>query len=511
MEPRARHTSKRGAMAAAAAGEDRLSGLPDDLLHSILRVLPLKHAASTSALSRRWARRWMRSLASSPAIDFTDRDFARGQPPSRAAATVTRCLRLHAEHGAPLHAFRVALGSVAGAGALGLDVVGWVAAAVARGARDVEVDLTPPPPQEEDDADHGSAAFLEIPGDLFLAENSLERLALGGRFGLRAVPAGAAGLAGLRSLSLSDADVTDEAVRAMVSGCGALELLSLRRCRRLTSVRVIAGERLRVLEIVGCLAVRALQVAAPALESFAFHGDIVCSSDPDEEEDAGGVLFGATPALRDAYLSHLGFGDYDDYRHDFAYSNFLECIAHANVLTLCSVGLLPRICTRGGRAESTRAAAADALSRRRRRGASPPVSSSSLFQSWIASSSLLGGPADAGGAAASSPAAGEDEHDIVPNVDIVLDHLTLIKVVNIRGTRCELRLLRFLMNRAPVLEQLVLVTAEEEGPLGGEEIKAIQMRVPAMRTASPEARVTVCRPGKDGSRNPAHAKLYHEQ
>jgi hypothetical protein len=80
-------------------------------------------------------------------------------------------------------------------------------------------------------------------------------------------------------------------------------------------------------------------------------------------------------------------------------------------------------------------------------------------------------------------------------VDIVLDHLTLVKVVNIRGTRCELRLLRFLMNRAPALEQLVLVTAGEDSGLG-EEMKAIQMQVSAMRTTSPEVRVTVCRPGE---------------
>nr|TKW12735.1 hypothetical protein SEVIR_5G054866v2 [Setaria viridis] len=89
------------------------------------------------------------------------------------------------------------------------------------------------------------------------------------------------------------------------------------------------------------LAVRTLQVAAPALESFGFHGDVVCSSDPDDEDDAAvGVQFGATPALRDAYLSHLGFVDYDDDRHDFSYFNLLECIVHANILTLCSVGLL---------------------------------------------------------------------------------------------------------------------------------------------------------------------------
>nr|CAB3476770.1 unnamed protein product [Digitaria exilis] len=443
------------------AEEDRLGGLPDDLLHTILRGLPLKQAARTSALSRRWARRWLRALASSPAIDFTtDRDFALRQPPARAAATVSRCLSLHASHGAPLHAFRVALSF--DADAIAGDVVGWVAAAVARGAMDVEVDLLTPQKKKQGQGDvHASSAlFLELPGDVFMAKNSLERLALGG-FSLRAVSPSAAGLAGLRSLSLSHADVTDEAVEAMVSSCVALEFLSLKGCNHLTSVR-IAGEKLRVMELVGCLAVRKLQVAAPALESFAFHGELVCFSEDDEAADA--IDFGATPALRDAYLFHLGFGDYDDYRHDFAYPDFLECFEHATILTLCSVGLM-----------------------------------------------LLGGPADASGAAAASPAASsDDEPDIVPNVDIVLDHLTFIKVVNIRGTMCELRLLRFLMNRAPSLEQLVLVTMEEEGALGSEEMKAIETRVSAMRTASPQARITVCRAGEDGSRNSAHTKYYHE-
>jgi hypothetical protein len=38
----------------AVAGGDRLSDLPDDLLRRILRFAPLKEAASTTALSRRW-------------------------------------------------------------------------------------------------------------------------------------------------------------------------------------------------------------------------------------------------------------------------------------------------------------------------------------------------------------------------------------------------------------------------------------------------------------------------
>ncbi|CAO2174122.1 unnamed protein product [Urochloa humidicola] len=149
--------------------EDRLSSLPDDLLHSILRDLPLKHAVRTSALSRRWARQWLSALATSPVLDFTDGDFARGQPPARAAATVGRCLRLHAELGSRLDVLRLALVSPPGPGraAFARGVIGWIAAAVARGAREVEADLTPP----QDLAVHGSAAFLEFPADMFLARS----------------------------------------------------------------------------------------------------------------------------------------------------------------------------------------------------------------------------------------------------------------------------------------------------------------------------------------------------
>jgi hypothetical protein len=53
----------------------------------------------------------------------------------------------------------------------------------------------------------------------------------------------------------------------------------------------------------------------------------------------------AMPALRDARMCHLGFGEYEDPNaHDFEYP-FLYHVAHARVLTLCSIGLLvPKIC-----------------------------------------------------------------------------------------------------------------------------------------------------------------------
>jgi hypothetical protein len=179
-------------------------------------------------------------------------------------------------------------------------------------------------------------SLLQLPGDLFQVENSLSVLSLG-RCSLRDVPSGAAGLAGLTSLSLDRVDITDSALRDVVSACRLLEFLGLRSCYLLVSVRV-AGERLRGLEIVGCLAMRYLQVAAPSLESFAFHGDILYYREDDDYETVPVQFIGkdntGTPVLRDAYLSHIGFGEYDEVIHEFAYTGFLEKVAHARILTL---------------------------------------------------------------------------------------------------------------------------------------------------------------------------------
>ncbi|TVU22519.1 hypothetical protein EJB05_32225, partial [Eragrostis curvula] len=498
--------------------EDRLSSLPDDLLHSILREVPLKHAARTSALSQQWASRWLRALASSSVIDFTDRDFARGQTPARAAATVSRCLQLHADNGAPLDVFRVALDGCDGA--FERDVVGWVASAVARGAREVEVDLTPAHGNraQQLDADQDGATFMELPGDVFLTENSLARLSLD-RFSLRAVTPGAPGLAGLRSLSLSRADVTDEAVQAVVSSCRLLEFLSLSSCHLLTSVR-ISGDNLQRLELVRCPAVQELRVAAPALESFVFHGDVVDLYDWESEEVVG-VDMGATPVLRDAYLSHIGFGTADDVDiKEYAYFDFMRRVAHAPTLTLCSVGMrhiraqlnyddLMEIDMTNIEELQLLMASLD------EDDLEALFSFLQLNPITILDRLFIRLPIDAAEASgvAAAPihkAQGSFIADYVDN--LVLDHLRLIKVVNFRGTRCELVMISFLLKKAPALEQLVLVAVEEErGASGDELLKIIQGKVSAMQKASPEVRVTVCRPSEDRSQNPAHTRFYHEE
>uniref|UniRef100_J3N2M2 F-box domain-containing protein n=1 Tax=Oryza brachyantha TaxID=4533 RepID=J3N2M2_ORYBR len=57
---------------------DRLSDLPDDLLHCILRLLPSKEAASTGVLSRRWGSVWWSSGAVNLAERFGYSDYING-------------------------------------------------------------------------------------------------------------------------------------------------------------------------------------------------------------------------------------------------------------------------------------------------------------------------------------------------------------------------------------------------------------------------------------------------
>ncbi|KAK3159967.1 hypothetical protein QOZ80_1BG0053490 [Eleusine coracana subsp. coracana] len=504
---------------------DRLSSLPDDILHSILHGLPLKDMVRTSGVSRRFEKTWLNALAASPILDFTDRDFVSGrdQTATRAARTVERCLARHAELGAPLHVLRVALdGSSLDdvVTAFAQDITWWVVSSVARGAREVEVNLTPcgesASQLEVDEADDNEIMlFLELPGNLFMARNSLVRLALD-RFSLRAVPPDAAGLTGLHSLSLSHADVTDEGVQTVLSSCHSLEFLRLQRCHLLASVRII-GDKLRSLEIVSCLAMRELRVTAPSLESFAFHGDIIVYV---RDEDVGGFVpaatnnnLGATPLLRDAYLSHIGFGDVWNHDQNDAYSNFILSMAVARTLTVCSDGLLmfaqaeynPDVDVGMPNLQELQLLMAfesyiylEAMSAFFQVNPLPLLDR--LFIRILDESSNEN----------RVEALYSDDEDYgnlyIEGEDFVLGHLRLIKMLNFRGTWFQLMMLSILVKRAPVLEQLVLVTAEQ----GDELLEITQGHVSAIRKASPEVRVIVCRPSEDSSENAAHSRLYHE-
>ncbi|CAL5004575.1 unnamed protein product [Urochloa decumbens] len=521
------HSQLRRASMEEEEEDDRLSSLPDELLHSILRDLPLKDAVRTAALSRRWAPQWARALAASPFVDL-----AGVVVPGSAAATIGRCIA--EDHGgAPaLDVFRIALRVEPPSPALRRDIAGLVAAAVARGARevDVKVDLAPLPVVQDEDAPLAPPPWVvELPGDLFQQQQArpsssaarlLERLALG-RFSLKSVPLPAAALAGLRSLSLSHCDdLVEEELEGVLASCPALESLSLRSCPDLTAVTV-ASSRLRALQVVGCWALEELWVDAPALESLTLYGHT-------SYRLFGPIVefhVGAAPLLRDAYLSHLHPGDCIDIDHDCSYPYLYSAVANARILTLCSTGWA--ILRWSPVAEGLHGPYMDMPNLEELQllvdledleyqymstfflAISFPVLQRIFVRlrrcDWDADS-----PATAAIAWTGENINDDESQDMMiggGENEVVLDRLIFIKIVNFTGAWLDLQLLSFFLDRAPVLQHLVLVTVEGDEHL----LEVVQDRVSAVLHKVPrEARVAVCRPSGDDSPNHAHTSFFHE-
>ncbi|KAJ0875454.1 putative F-box domain, leucine-rich repeat domain superfamily, F-box-like domain superfamily [Helianthus annuus] len=67
---------------------DRLSSLPDDLIHKILSFVTIKRAVETSVLSPRWRYIW----TSMPYLNFSTEDFQSFWYPSKFSTFVERVL-----------------------------------------------------------------------------------------------------------------------------------------------------------------------------------------------------------------------------------------------------------------------------------------------------------------------------------------------------------------------------------------------------------------------------------
>ncbi|KAK1679703.1 hypothetical protein QYE76_040551 [Lolium multiflorum] len=92
-----------GDAAAAAATNDRLSALPDDLLHKVTSFLRSWEVARTCVLSRRWRNLW----ASAPCIDLRVWCKARHGRLPRQLARFANHLLLLRDVSAPLDTLRL--------------------------------------------------------------------------------------------------------------------------------------------------------------------------------------------------------------------------------------------------------------------------------------------------------------------------------------------------------------------------------------------------------------------
>jgi hypothetical protein len=119
--------------------DDRLSALPDDLLHHVLSFLPSRHVVQTSVLSKRWMGLWRSVRCIDIKIDVDGRNY---RPPyyskekwEKAKPFINNLLMLH---DAPsLDAFRISIGS--NHKDLVPTINGWIFSAIKRRPFDVNI------------------------------------------------------------------------------------------------------------------------------------------------------------------------------------------------------------------------------------------------------------------------------------------------------------------------------------------------------------------------------------
>jgi hypothetical protein len=206
---------------AAAASRDRLSALPDDLLHRILRPLDARQAVrDLSLLSRRWRRVW----ASSPFVTLTDKGSARSE------RFVNNLLLLRDPVDLQvlcLHSWQCKHFAFQRR---------WLCHALSRGLRVLELALQ---------GDYAGG----LPDRIFSCA-TLEEMNLSSRTRVVIAPKTAVCLPRLKKMHLENWQIEPSAVERLNSGSPSLEDLNLSECW-LGSFK-ISSETLKTLSIIGC-------------------------------------------------------------------------------------------------------------------------------------------------------------------------------------------------------------------------------------------------------------------
>ncbi|CAL4970837.1 unnamed protein product [Urochloa decumbens] len=221
------------------AGRDRLSALPDDLLHRILRPLDARQAAGDlSLLSRRWRRVW----ASSPFVTFSQRS-------ARSERFGNNLLLLRDP--VDLRAFSLH-SSDRGNGNFFFQHR-WLRHALSRGLRVLELTLR-------------SSSPFQVPDCLFACA-TLEEISLSSKITEVLAPKSEVSLPRLKKLHLEMVCIVPSAMEKFNSGWPALEDLNLSRCLLDLGSFKLSSETVKSLSITDCT-YGEIHVCAPSTTSL---------------------------------------------------------------------------------------------------------------------------------------------------------------------------------------------------------------------------------------------------
>ena len=232
---------------------DRISKLPDHILHHILSFLPLKEAGCTSILSRRWIHVWL----SMQGLKFHTDEFANCGP-EKFISYVNAALPYRSKQ--DLQVFKTFLLNDSPTNLAAS--TRWITHALRNDVRVLHIIIWP--------KSSGENVILPRP---MLTSQSLEELGLFSFPNVRIITPNVISLSQLKTLSLQQLDVNSAFMEKIISGCQRLENLNLHYCWLRCSG--ISSRMLRNLVMESCgiqnLRQKKFYICMPNLENLHFN------------------------------------------------------------------------------------------------------------------------------------------------------------------------------------------------------------------------------------------------
>ncbi|XP_058089610.1 F-box/FBD/LRR-repeat protein At1g13570-like isoform X1 [Magnolia sinica] len=482
---------------------DRISNLPEVVLHNILSLMPMKPAIRTSILSRRWRYLW-RSRSIYTLISDSAEELVCSRSAEEFVDGVNRYINLNQGKEVDTLQFFFYPGDQ-----YALDYERWIKFAIEGGVRELDLDFC-----------HRYLPFIliwgrpmedrkpfKLPSNLFSCD-SLTHLNLS-RCDLN-LPSNFNGFRSLKVLHLQWVNINDDMLQSVLSKCSMLEKLSLIECDDVTSINISAPDlHLNSLTVSNCYA-GDLKIFAPNLQSLHFNADV------------NDYWFDNISSLVDAIVTAVGTNAYD-----FNYNRIkiLSEIHHVKILTVCSMVLLHIVAAVAGEIEPEQETdlpitfhCLQELQMLMESANEFYLSALDTFFTHCIFPCLekLFIELERHGDITS------DEHVEMPMAGYVFDHLKMIKINNFCGCKDDLQLVEFFLEKAVVLESLVLVAPKESiknnidddstSQLETTEVpvRILREQLPLLSKASPNAQIVLYEYSEDDrSFHPTHTEVYY--
>ncbi|GAV70701.1 hypothetical protein CFOL_v3_14199 [Cephalotus follicularis] len=255
---------------------DQIGKLPDEILCSIISLLTVREAATTSILSSRWRHLWKRTLNLNfdirnkcgefyPKSKFVGPDREQLSQEAMREFVLWVDQLLHLYHGSKIETFRV---SHPLSKEYACQIDEWIQFAVNRKVQNIDLDLSNPYPF------FAKYNLYSFPCQLFTEGrySSLKHLSLTNCN--LSMPLGYCEFKSLLSLTLNKINLLPESLQVLLSGCISLEWLSLGSCNcpsRLT----IVSPYLKHLSTSSCPSLKEIEIFSINLISYELEDELL--------------------------------------------------------------------------------------------------------------------------------------------------------------------------------------------------------------------------------------------